>query len=185
MTCLPFSVRRETPADCTAIDTLHALSFGPGRFARAAFRVREGIAHDPGTSFVATLGGEMIGSVRLTPVLIGTCGAMLLGPLAVSPQYKSRGAGRKLMIEAMQACSGLDVDFVLLVGDQPYYGPFGFVRAPAGSIRFPAPVDPARVLVADLRSNDGRTGCIGMPEGLVVARPSGTDDAGTFRVGAR
>lgn len=178
------------PADCPAIDTLHALSFGPGRFARAAFRVREGIAHDPRTSFVAILGAEMIGSVRLTPVRIGASAAMLLGPLAVLPQYKGRGAGRQLMIESIQACSTLGVNFVLLVGDQPYYGPFGFVRAPAGSIRFPAPVDPARVLVADLRADGGRIDGndlpdAGLPVGDVVASPSGQEIAGAVRVNAR
>lgn len=174
MTCLSFSVRHELPADCPAIDTLHALSFGPGRFARAAFRVREGVAHDPKTSFVAMLEAEMIGSVRLTPIRIGASAAMLLGPLAVLPQYKGRGAGRRLMMESLQACSALGVNFVLLVGDQPYYGPFGFVRAPAGSIRFPAPVDPARVLVADLRSDGGQVHGAdlpdsGLPSGSVIA----------------
>lgn len=174
MTSFPISVRLETPADCPAIDTLHAVSFGPGRFARAAFRIREGIAHHPRTSFVATFDGEMIGSVRLTQILIGTRAAMLLGPLAVLPEFKGRGAGRKLMIESMRACCEVGVEFVLLVGDHPYYSPFGFAPAPAGSIRFPAPVDPARVLVADLRSDIGGLHSAelpdaGLPTGAVVA----------------
>jgi len=180
MTCLPFSVRHERPADCPAIDILHALSFGPGRFARAAFRVREGVTHDPETSFVAMLEAEMIGSVRLTPIRIGASAAMLLGPLAVLPQYKGRGAGRRLMMESLQACTARGVSFVLLVGDQPYYGPFGFVRAPAGSILFPAPVDPARVLVADLRSNIRQGQSKGLAE---VDLPSGSVTANRWEKG--
>jgi predicted N-acetyltransferase YhbS len=39
---------------------------------------------------------------------------------------------------------------VLLVGDEPYYGKCGFKRIPAGVVVFPGPVDPARVLVAEL-----------------------------------
>jgi predicted N-acetyltransferase YhbS len=38
-------------------------------------------------------------------------------------------------------------NFVLLVGDPPYYVPLGFVPVKPGAIRFPRPVDPARVLV--------------------------------------
>lgn len=165
MTLLPFSIRPELPEDSAAIDHLHAISFGPGRYARAAFRVREGVPHDMGTSFTATLDGEMIGSVRLTPILIDETEAMLLGPLAVVPKVKGRGAGRALMMECMHAAKQQGVDFVLLVGDVPYYGPFGFQAAPRGSIVFPAPVDPARVLLADLREEPQ-----GLPKGIVIAR---------------
>lgn len=168
MTLLPFSIRPELPEDCPAIDALHTVSFGPGRFARAAFRVREGFAHDAQLSFVASHDGRMIGSVRLTPVLIGASAVMLLGPLAVMPEYKGRGAGRTLMMECMNAAANRDVDYVLLVGDAPYYGPFGFKSAPVGSIRFPAPVDPARVLLADLRTLK-----TDLPTGAVTARQPG------------
>jgi len=93
----------------------------------------------------------------------------LLGPLAVIPEYKGRGAGRTLMMECMNAAANQDVDYVLLVGDAPYYGPFGFKPVPVGSIRFPAPVDPARVLLADLRTLKSH-----LPTGAVTVRPSGS-----------
>jgi predicted N-acetyltransferase YhbS len=35
---------------------------------------------------------------------------------------------------------------VILVGDEPYYGPFGFHPVPHASMRFPAPVDQNRIL---------------------------------------
>ena len=38
-------------------------------------------------------------------------------------------------------------EFVLLVGDEPYYGPLGFARTVPGAIQFPGPVDPNRVLL--------------------------------------
>jgi predicted N-acetyltransferase YhbS len=40
--------------------------------------------------------------------------------------------------------------FVLLVGDEPYYSRFGFKRVPRGALRMPGPVDPGRILVAEL-----------------------------------
>ena len=39
---------------------------------------------------------------------------------------------------------------MLLVGDMPYYGPLGFTRLGPYAVTLPAPVDPARVLVAGL-----------------------------------
>jgi predicted N-acetyltransferase YhbS len=40
---------------------------------------------------------------------------------------------------------------VLLVGDEPYYGRLGFRRIPWGQITIPGPVDPNRLLAAELR----------------------------------
>lgn len=39
---------------------------------------------------------------------------------------------------------------VVLVGDEPYYARAGFKRIPKGRIMFPGPVDPSRLLVAEL-----------------------------------
>jgi predicted N-acetyltransferase YhbS len=39
---------------------------------------------------------------------------------------------------------------VLLVGDMPYYGRFGFQPVPFGQITLPGPVDPARLLALEL-----------------------------------
>ena len=39
---------------------------------------------------------------------------------------------------------------VVLVGDEPYYGQVGFRRIPKGVATMPGPVDPARLLVAEL-----------------------------------
>jgi predicted N-acetyltransferase YhbS len=42
------------------------------------------------------------------------------------------------------------VPFIILVGDQPYYSPFGFRPLPPREVTMPGPVDPARLLVAEL-----------------------------------
>lgn len=150
MSDLSFSLRPELPEDLAAVDALHAEAFGPGRFARTAFRLREGVPHDPRLSFSALIDGTLVGSVWLTPMRIGNTPALLLGPLTVSPLVKHKGIGRALMKRAMEEATAAGHALVLLVGDEPYYGPFGFKMVPPGSIEMPGPVDPRRLLIAEL-----------------------------------
>lgn len=150
MTALPFAFRLEEPADAAEIETLQAELFGPERFQRAAYVLRDGVPHDPRLSFVATLDGRLAASVRLTPITIGGRPALLLGPLVVVPAYKGKGAGRALVRIALDAAREQGHKVVLLVGDLPYYGPLGFTFPGRDVITLPAWVDPDRVLVAGL-----------------------------------
>jgi predicted N-acetyltransferase YhbS len=52
---------------------------------------------------------------------------------------------------AVEAAANADAAAVLLVGDQPYYGPLGFSKMPRGQVSLPRPVDLDRILVAELR----------------------------------
>jgi predicted N-acetyltransferase YhbS len=150
LTSSSFEFRLEQPVDAAAIELLHDVTMGPGRFVRAAYRLREGVPHDPSLSFVAMSGGRLIGSVRLTPITIGGRAALLLGPLAVLGDYAGQGAGKALVRMGIDAARRAGHKVVLLVGDEPYYGPLGFSRAPPGSITLPAPADPRRILLAGL-----------------------------------
>ncbi len=140
----------ETAAHDDEIEAIHAQAFGPGRFARAAFRIREGGPHERALSRVATVDGKVIASVRLTPIVVGQTQALLLGPLAVAPAFMNRGIGRALMKESLDLAKKAGHRLVLLVGDEPYYGPFGFKVMPIGSVQFPAPVDQNRILMCEL-----------------------------------
>lgn len=153
-------IRLEEASDDEAIENLHAVAFGPGRFAKTAFKVREGIAAVPELCFVGLMGNDFAGSVRLTPIMIGDTPSLLLGPLAVSPKYKSRGLGKALMRTALDVAAEMGETSVLLVGDAPYYGPVGFSPVPFGRITMPGPVDPARLLVALLNDADMPTGAV-------------------------
>ncbi|MCB8838284.1 GNAT family N-acetyltransferase [Aurantimonas sp. VKM B-3413] len=133
-----------------AIEAIADEAFGPGRFSRAAERVREMAAHERSLSFVAELGGKIIGSVRLTPIRIGETPSLLLGPLAVRPAYKNKGAGRALMRMAATAAKDAGEASIVLVGDPPYYAPLGYRPLPPGSVFLPGPVDPRRVLGLEL-----------------------------------
>ena len=140
----------ETPADATAIERLHDRTFGPGRYAKTAYRLRELVAHSLDLSFIARVGTLLVGSVRLSPVRIGEAKALLLGPLTVEPPFRDRGVGQALIGRALDEAHGKGHRLVILVGDEPYYGKCGFKRLPPGRIMMPGPVDPARLLVAEL-----------------------------------
>ena len=52
----------------------------------------------------ALLGERLIAAVRFTPITIGGAdGALLLGPLAVDPDFAGQGFGKRLIGEAMEA----------------------------------------------------------------------------------
>lgn len=162
---IAFALRPESPADRAAIDALHEEAFGPGRFARTAYRLREAAPHDPVLSRVALIGADLVGSVMLTRVEIDRRPALLLGPLAVAGRASRRGIGRALVSEALSAAQAAGHSLVVLVGDESYYGPLGFTRLPRGAVRLPGPVDPDRVLVAGLRPGalDGLCGTVHAP----------------------
>ncbi|MBN9673675.1 GNAT family N-acetyltransferase [Roseibium aggregatum] len=153
-----WAIRAEEASDTATIDDLQAEAFGPGRFARTAFRIRENVPHRPDLSFVGVAGPHIAGSIRLSPITIGTTRALLLGPLTVSPDFKNRGLGKALMRTAMDSAAAAGEEAVLLVGDAPYYSPFGFQQVPPGLITLPGPVDPARLLIAPLNGGDMPSG---------------------------
>ncbi|MFB2561899.1 GNAT family N-acetyltransferase [Rhizobium sp. IMFF44] len=130
-----------------AIELINEEAFGPGRFTRAAARIREQGPHDRSLSFICTDDGETIASVRMTPVLAGSVKGHLLGPLAVRPSHKNKGIGRELVRIAVAAAQRKGSEAVILIGDPPYYCPLGFEKVAYNALTFPGPVDPNRVLV--------------------------------------
>jgi predicted N-acetyltransferase YhbS len=150
LTDLSLLILPEQPDDGPAIERLYERTFGPGRFARTAYRVRESVPHKPELSFTARIGTLLVGSVRLTPIKIGESPALLLGPLTIEPPFRGRGIGKALIAASLEAARKAGARLVLLVGDHPYYGPLGFVQVPHKRVELPGPVDPDRVLVAEL-----------------------------------
>ncbi|WP_395450428.1 GNAT family N-acetyltransferase [Aminobacter sp. UC22_36] len=150
MTLADVTYMPEAPAHDLEIDEINAEAFGPGRFTRAAYKIREGGPHDRSLSFVAMDGGQVIASVRMTPIAAGAGRAQMLGPLAVRPDFKNMGIGRKLVAMALAAATKANEPAVILVGDEPYYGPLGFARIPRGQIEMPRPVDLNRLLAHEI-----------------------------------
>jgi predicted N-acetyltransferase YhbS len=152
----------ERPEDAAAVERLVLRAFGPGRFAKAAERLREGRAPVLDLSVVAWDGGELVGSVRQWPVKVGETPAIFLGPIAVELDHRRHGLGAALIERACAAAAGAGHAMIVLVGDRPFFGPLGFASAPG--VIMPGPVDQTRVLARALLPGAD----VGL-EGLVVA----------------
>ena len=150
MTDLLLTIRPESADDALAVERLHERTFGPGRLAKTAYRIREGIDHSLELSFTARIGTLLVGSVRLTSIRIGATKALLLGPLTVEPPFRERGIGQVLIERSLAEARTKGHRLVVLVGDESYYGKCGFRRIPKGRAVMPGPVDPARLLVCEL-----------------------------------
>ena len=150
MNDISLTILPEAKDDATAIERLHERTFGPGRYAKTAYRLREKVAHRLDVSFTARIGTLLVGSIRLSPVRIGEAKALLVGPLTVEPAFRERGAGQALIERALAEARAKGHRLAILVGDEPYYGRAGFKQVPPGRAVMPGPVDPARVLVAEL-----------------------------------
>ena len=157
-----FTLRPERPDDGPAIEALLDTAFGPGRFAKTAYRLREGVPPVEGLSFVAEEDGALIGSIRYWPVSIGGRAALMLGPIAVLSSQRGRGIAVGLMQTTLEAAAKAGHDAVVLVGDEPYYARVGFARVPAGRMTMPGPVDYRRLLWRELAAGglDGLEGTI-------------------------
>lgn len=149
-----WQIRLEAPGDIDAIEALNAASFGPGRFAKSAYRLREGVHPVRDLSFVAIEHGTLRGSVRFWPITVGGHQELLLGPLAVQSDQRGRGIGIALMQAGIEAAQKGPWHGILLVGDEPYYARVGFARLAPGRVKFPGPVDQNRILGLSLKAGE-------------------------------
>jgi predicted N-acetyltransferase YhbS len=144
----PLRIDLEASADAVAVETLVLAAFGPGRFAKTAERLRER-AHIA-AGFVAREDDQVIGSVRLWAITIGGVPALFLGPIAVSAESRRVGLGADLVQACVDHAGSVGI---LLVGDLPYFGRFGFELAP--EVQLTGPVDQCRVLWRGKRAPAG------------------------------
>jgi predicted N-acetyltransferase YhbS len=154
MSSSSWQIRPEKPADAAAVEALNAACFGPGRFAKSAYRLREGVAPVAGLGFVAAEKGALLGSVRFWPIRVGGHDELLLGPLAVRGEQRGKGIGIGLMQAGIEAAKRGPWRGILLVGDEPYYARVGFARVPPGRVRLPGPVDRDRILGLSLKGGE-------------------------------
>lgn len=141
------TIRLEGPGDTATADAVVAAAFGPGRYAKSAYRLREGVMPVAALSYVAEDSGAIIGTVRYWPVVIGGQPALMLGPIAIVADRQGQGIALALMQTTLAEAKKLGHRAVILVGDEPYYGRAGFARIqPASRITMPGPVDASRLL---------------------------------------
>jgi predicted N-acetyltransferase YhbS len=159
-----FSIEQEKAGDVYAREALLDRAMGPKRKRKSSEKLRRGRLPAEGLAFVARdeFGG-VVGTVRLWNVATGNgVAALLLGPLAVSPQYAGAGIGSALMRHAVAEAARLEHGAVLLVGDAPYYARFGFSAQKTGDLSMPGPYEKARFLALELKAGalDGADGTL-------------------------
>jgi len=140
------SVVLERPQDAALADALIDRAFGPGRFTKSSERVREFADFAADLSFCAWRDEELVGVVRQWRVRVGESQAVFLGPIAVEADERSGGVGALLVEQACAAAKAAGETAIVLVGDAPYFGRFGFTAELGRAVRLPGPVDPRRVL---------------------------------------
>jgi predicted N-acetyltransferase YhbS len=146
------TIRDEKIADIAAREALLDTAYGAERFTKTSERLREGRLPADRLALVAVEHGQVIGTVRLWQVMAGPGrAALLLGPLAVHPEHRNRGIGSTLMRRAIARARMLGHRVILLVGDAPYYGRFGFAAAQTGELWMPGRFDRARLLALELQ----------------------------------
>lgn len=140
-----YRVNEETEADRWEVEALYDLCFAPGREALSSYRLRDGVAPvRPLCRIVRDGDGVLAAAIRFWPVRVGTAASLLLGPVAVHPTRQGEGLGGMLIAGSVARARDLGWSRILLVGDAPYYGRFGF-RVLAG-VEMPPPTNPARIL---------------------------------------
>jgi predicted N-acetyltransferase YhbS len=161
------TLRAEGPTDRAAVDALIDRAFGPGRYAKAAERLREGRASRGDLSVTAWDGEALVGAVRLWPVRIGETQALLLGPIAVETSHRGRGLAQAMAEEACLRGIAVGAGLIVLVGEARLFEPLGFFVPEPGRVVMPGPVDARRVFVRELRPGafDGVSGAV-RPEPL-------------------
>ena len=158
-----FAITAENVTDVASREALLDRAMGPGRKRKSSEKLRRGRRPSEGLTFAARdADGRIVGTVRLWDVAAGSCAALLLGPLAVDPPLKNAGIGAALMRHAIAEARRLGHCAILLVGDAPYYGRFGFSAEKTGSLAMPGPYERHRLLALELQQGalDGACGVI-------------------------
>lgn len=160
-----FVIIAETDSDVSVREALLDRAMGPKRKKKSSEKLRRGRRPSEGLAFVARdVAGAVVGTVRLWDVALGEGGpkALLLGPLAVEPGLKGGGVGSALMRHAIAEAARLGHKAILLVGDAPYYGRFGFSAEKTGEFAMPGPYEPHRFLALELEAGalDGAKGVL-------------------------
>ena len=165
----PFAIRAERASDVVAREALLDACFGANRHTRTCQRLRDGRAPAEGLALSAVRQGQLVGTLRLWHVSAGGVRALVLGPLAVDPSCRKLGVGATLMDHALAVATRRGHGAVILLGDAPYYGRFGFSDRKTGQLSLPGAFERDRLLGLELRDGalDGAWGMV-VPSGPVA-----------------
>lgn len=129
------TIRPERPSDENAIGEVtrqafesHPYSHQTEHFIINALRKASALS----VSLVAEQGGNVVGHIAFSPVLIddGSSGWYGVGPVSVVPELQGKGIGRALIEHGLAKLRELGAKGCVLVGDPAFYTRFGFANTP-------------------------------------------------------
>ena len=128
------SIRAEAPDEQGDVRHVHGLAFGDGeRVPDLVDALRAAGAALPPLSFVADLGGRVVGHVMLSACRLDTLPRLVdvysLSPLGVLPAHQRQGIGTRLIEHALAAADRQGIPLVFLEGSPDFYGRRGFRAA--------------------------------------------------------
>jgi predicted N-acetyltransferase YhbS len=158
------TIRHERLSDIDAREAILDQAFGEERGRKSSERLREERLPAESLAFTAIEERRVVGTARLWNIACGNGKAMLLlGPVAVACDAQKRGIGAALVIRAIRDAKKLGYAAILLVGDAPYYGRFGFTAAKTAALTMPGPYEKHRLLALELQP-----GALERAQGMIV-----------------
>jgi len=142
-------ITTERPEHAGAIETLLDAAFGTNRHAKISYSYRQGVEPVIPLCLVALEHDALAATIRYWPIAIGDTPSLLLGPVAVAESQRSAGLGGQLIRCSLARAATIGYRSVILVGDEAYYGRFGFHPASRHGIVMPRE-NPVRVLALPL-----------------------------------
>jgi len=146
------TIRQETPDDYAAVYALTEVAFATMEHAdgdeqNLAGRLRKKPGYIPELSLVAERDGQVVGHILFTEMSVGSHPALILGPVAVLPEFQGRGIGGALIEAGHRIAADLGFDLCVLVGHENYYPRFGYEPIAQHGIIFPLDAPPACMMV--------------------------------------
>ena len=141
-------------------------SFGPGRYAKTAERLREGNHCLRSCSHLALSEGNVIAAVKLWPLQIGEFeDAVFVGPVAVDAACRGSALGLDVTQTCLDVAAKAGWTLAVLIGDAPYFGRLGFQPISVSDFDLPGYVEPHRLLAKELKPGvlDGLSGSVSVP----------------------
>ena len=145
-------IRQISNEDNDKIIKLLYKSFGPGRFARSVYRLREKNDRNTEFSYIYELNNQILSSISYYKTFLNNdINGLLLGPLAVDPEHRGKGYGVELVKYTIALIKKtMAYDFILVIGDYHYYEKFGFKKI-NNTFSFYGPVNSEKVLILPLK----------------------------------
>jgi predicted N-acetyltransferase YhbS len=139
-------------ADEAAIEILLDGAFGAARHSRSVWKLRL-MPPVADLSLVLRDGGAIMASLRFWEVQLGSQIVLLLGPLAVQPELRGKGYGRKIVADGLARARAINKwPLVLVSGEPEYYPKFGFEPALSYQLDWPGFIEPERLQILELQA---------------------------------